>query len=260
MLTAAAAYRGVARDLTRSLDNVAKSPEVARETAYYLENIGKVKSIDDFMANKRVLTYALNAFGLSDVAYAGALIRRVLEGGTDNSSALANKLVDQRYREFANAFNFVRYGGATTAFDITQSGTVDRYKRQVLEQNTGQISEGARLALYFARQAPKVTSGLGLLADKALLNVTQTTLGLSPATSNLSIEAQQKMIEEKLDVSDFKDKSKLDKFLTNFMARWDAANTTSNFGAFNGIATTGVGTVAISTDILAALQKIQRRF
>lgn len=260
VLTAAAAYRGVARDLTRSLDNIAKSPQVARETTYYRENIGKVKSIDDFMADKRLLNYALNAFGLSDVAYAGALIRRVLEGGTDNSDALANKLVDQRYREFAGAFNFVRYGSATTSFDATQSGTVERYKRQVLEQNTGQVSEGARLALYFERQAPNVKSALGLLADRALLSVTQTALGMSPATSNLSIEAQQKLIEEKLDVADLKDRTKLDKFLTKFMARWDAANVASNSNGFTGIATTSVGTVNISTDILAALQKIQRSF
>lgn len=260
MLTAAAAYRGVARDLTRSLDNIAKTPQVSRETTYYLENIGKVKSVDDFMANKRLLNFALDAYGLSDVAYAGALIRRVLEGGTDKSDALANKLVDQRYRDFASAFNFVRYGSATTSFDATQTGTVERYKRQVLEQNTGQISEGARLALYFERQAPKVTSGLGLLADRALLSVTQTALGLSPTTSNLSIEAQQKLIEEKLDVADLKDKAKLDKFLTKFMARWDAANSASNSNSFSGIATTSVGTVNISTDILAALQKIQRSF
>jgi hypothetical protein len=257
VLTAAAAYQSVSRDLTRSLENVAKSPEVARESTYYLERIGNVKSIDDFMADKRLLRYALTAFGLSDVAYAGALIRRVLEGGVDNTDSLANKLVDQRYREFASTFNFVRYDKATTAFDTTQQGTVEMYKRQMLEQNTGSISEGARLALYFARQAPKVKSALGLLADKALLSVTQTTLGLSPSTSNLSIEAQQKLIGDKLDVADLKDSAKMDKFLKRFISRWDANNSSATNG-LSGVVTSGLGGVAISTELLAALQKIQR--
>jgi len=257
VLTAAAAYQSISRDLTRSLDSVAKSPAVARETNYYLENIGKVKSIDDFMANKRLLRYALTAHGLSDVAYAGALIRKVLEGGTDNDDSLANKLVDQRYREFAKTFNFVRYAGATTAFDATQSGTVEMYKRQVLEQNTGTVNEGARLALYFSRQAPKVTSALGLLADRALLTVTQTALGLAPSTSNLSLEAQQKLISDKLDVADLKDGAKLEKFLKRFMARYDADNATTTSSAVS-IMNSGLGSVAISSELLAALQNIRR--
>jgi Protein of unknown function (DUF1217) len=257
VLTAASTYQRVARDLPRALESVAKSPAVARETTYYLEHIGGVKSIDDFMSNQRLLRYALNAFGLSDVAYAGALVRRVLEGGIDKADALANRLVDQRYRDFVAAFNFVRYSKATTSFDVTQKGTVELYKRQVLEQNTGAISEGARLALYFTRHAPNVKSALGLLADKALLSVTQTTLGLSPLTSNLSIEAQQKLISDKLDVADFKDKAKLDKFVARFVARWDASNANVGANAFSS-ANTGAGGVAINAELLAALQKIQR--
>lgn len=257
MLSAAAAYRNISRDLTKSLDSIAKAPAVARDTAYYLEHIGKVKSIDDLMSNKRLLNYALKAYGLSDVAYAGALIRKVLEGGVDKTDSLANRLSDQRYRDFVTAFNFVRYGTATTSFDRTQKGTVDLYKRQTLEENTGNLNEGARLALYFKRQAPNVTSSLGLLADKALLIVTQTALGLSPLTSNLSIESQQKMISGKLDVADFKDSTKLDKFLNNFLVRYDAANSSSDFSSL-ALTSFGLGGVTISADLLTAIQKIQR--
>ena len=51
MLTAAAGYRIIASDLTRSLGATAKRPDVARETAYYLDNIGEVKTIDDIIAD-----------------------------------------------------------------------------------------------------------------------------------------------------------------------------------------------------------------
>ena len=202
MSTATITYRNYAQHLDRSLEAAAKSPQVIRESGHYLSHIVNVKSIDDFMSNKRVLQYALTAFGLSDISYATALVRRLLEGGIDDASALANRFTDQRYRDFVTAFNFARYGDATTAFDRTQQGTVDRYKRQILEQNVGQQSEGARLALYFQRQAPNLTSPLGLLADVALLKVTQTALSLSPYTSNLSIEAQRDLIANRVNIAE----------------------------------------------------------
>ena len=252
MSTATITYRNYAQHLDRSLEAAAKSPQVIRESVHYLSHIVNVKSIDDFMSNKRVLQYALTAFGLSDISYATALVRRLLEGGIDDTSALANRFTDQRYRDFVTAFNFARYGDATTAFDRTQQGTVDRYKRQILEQNVGQQSEGARLALYFQRQAPNLTSPLGLLADVALLKVTQTALSLSPYTSNLSIEAQRDLIANRVNIADFKDPAKLTKFLNRFTALWDLKNPAQ------GTATTALdySRTSIGSSLLAAIQKV----
>lgn len=257
MLSAAATYQNVTRDLTRSLDVVARTPQVTRESAYYLAHIGNVKSIDDLMSNKRVLNYALNAFGLSEISYATAFVRRLLESGVDSSSALANRLADSRYKDFVSTFNFVRYGKTTTTFERTRQGTVDRYRQQVLEENIGDQNEGARLALYFQRKAPTVTSPLGLLADKALLTVTQTALGLSPLTSNLSIEAQQKLIGDKLDVADFKDPAKLSKFINRYLARYDLDNPAVNANTASLISPTSSG-VSIGTDLLMAIQSMRQ--
>ena len=57
-------------------------------------------------------------------------------------------------------------------------------------------NEGVRLALYFQRKAPTITSALSILADKALLKVTQTTLGLPTSMSQAEIETQEAMIEK----------------------------------------------------------------
>ena len=93
-------------NLTRSLKAAADKPQVARETAYYLDNIEKVKSIDDFLADDRIFAYAMKAFGLGDMTYAKAFMRKVLTEGIASSDTFANKLADKRYREFADTFNF----------------------------------------------------------------------------------------------------------------------------------------------------------
>src|SRR5690606_30405707 len=92
-------YRLIARDIDRSLQKVGTQPAVARETKYYLDNISKVKSIDEFVSNTRLFKYAMKAFGLQDMDYAKAFMKKALEGGVKDADSFANKLSDKRYAE-----------------------------------------------------------------------------------------------------------------------------------------------------------------
>jgi hypothetical protein len=257
VLTTFASYQLITRDLTRSLDTTANKPLVARESAYYLDNIENVKSIDDFLGDDRLFGYAMKAFGLGDMSYAKAFMRKVLTEGIDNDKAFANSLSDPRYKAFAEAFNFARYGATTTVFDRTRQGTVDNYVRQTLEEDAGQDNEGVRLALYFSRKAPGVTSAYGLMADAALLKVTQTALGIpSAVTASMDIEKQADLITSKLDVADLKDPAKLKTFLNRFASLWELDNPTSNPASpavlFAQPVEAGVG-----GDLLATLQNLR---
>lgn len=256
VVTTTAAYRMIASDLTRALSNTAKKPQAARETAYYLANIEKVKSIDDFMADKRLYNYAMKAFGLQDMAYAKAFIRKALAGGVDDPDSFANKLADPRYKEMVATFNFARHGALTTVFERTRQGTVDRYMRQTLEEDAGSTNEGVRLALYFERKASGVTSPYGILADPALLKVVQTAFGL-PATMSLqSIEKQAAVIEKRLDIEDLQNPAKVKSLLNRFTSLWELENPSSSAAAPSIVIgqTTAAG---VSQGLLAALQNLK---
>lgn len=224
MLTTATAYRLIANDLPRTLASTAQKPQVAREAEYYLASIGDVKSIDDFLADDRLFAFAMKAFGLGEMTYAKAFIRKALVEGIDDPRSFANRLADPRYREFVQTFNFDRYGAATTSFERAQQGTVDNYIRQVLEEDAGSRNEGVRLALYFQRKAPSLTSVYGILADRALLTVVQTALGLSPVTASADIDRQAEMISRRLDVEELKDPEQLKRFIDRFLSLWEIAN------------------------------------
>ena len=88
VLTTSASYGIITANLTRSLKAAADKPQVARETAYYLDNIENVKSIDDFLADDRIFAYAMKAFGLGDMTYAKAFMRKVLSEGIDEQQQL----------------------------------------------------------------------------------------------------------------------------------------------------------------------------
>jgi hypothetical protein len=250
-------YKLIASDLTAALRRTAEQPMVQRESEYYLAAIENIKSIDEFLKDDRVFKYAMKAFGLQEMDYAKAFMRKVLTEGIDDSDSFANKLSDTRYREFAETFNFARYTTGATIFARARQGTVDRYVRQTLEIEAGQTNEGVRLALYFQRKAVNVETPYHLMADSALLKVTQIALGIPAATSAMDIDRQAAMISKKLDIEDLKEPAKLDKFIERFTAFWEIENPTTP--SISGVIQLFTETESlVSVDLLTQMQKIRK--
>ena len=234
MLSTPLGYKLIASDLTAAIKRTADQPIVKRETEYYLATIPTIKTVDDFIKNDRVFKYAMKAFGLEDMDYAKAFMRKVLAEGIDDSKSFANKLSDRKYYEFAETFNFARYEGAATIFERARQGTVDRYLRQSLEIDAGQTNEGVRLALYFQRKAASVETPFHLMADR-----------------------QADLISKKLDVADLKEPEKLEKFLQRFTALWEIDNpstpplagVTQLFESYDA---------NISYDLLSQMQRVRK--
>ncbi len=221
MTTTTADYLAVTQNLARYQAMTAAEPAVKTATAYYQANIGSVTSISDFVGNYRLLSYALDAYGLGDQINAKALITQVLEGGVSNPKSLANTLSDSRWKAFAAAFNFVGDGAASVSSSSTVRTTTSNFVEQQLESDQGAQDVGVQLALYFQRVAPTVTSEYGILADPNLLEVAQTIFGLSPATSATNIDAQAQTLSKLMPLSDLQDPAKLRQLTERFTAMYD---------------------------------------
>lgn len=255
MTTTYASYQLITRDLTGSLERVAKAPDVSRETEYYLSKIGDVKSIDDFMADTRLYNYALKAHGLEDMAYAKAFIRKVLTEGIADKESFANRLSDSRYSELVKSLNFAEQGTAATAFTRAQQGVVDKYMRQTLEEQAGADNTGVRLALYFERTAPNISSAMDILADDALSQVVRTALGLPDEFAASDVDKQAATIERMIDVKDFQDPEKTGLFLERFTAMWELQHPSENYDPLAVFgSSSGYG---ISPDLLISINSLK---
>ncbi len=232
MPTAIESFQSINRDLTATLKRTSEQPLVARESQYYLENIASIDSIDEFLADDRIFRFAMKASGLEEMTYAKAFIRKVLEEGIDDTKSFANSLTDKRYKDFAERFNFERYDATATTFNRARQGTVDAYVQQALEEGAGQDNEGVRLALYFQRKATSITKTVELLADPALLKVTETLFGINLSSGD--IDRNVARIEKQIAVTDLQDPAKLGKLLTRFTAMWEISQPSST--AAGGIA------------------------
>jgi hypothetical protein len=221
MSTTTSAFLNVNENLARYQAMTADEPAVKTATAYYEANIGGVSSISDLVGNYRLLSYALNAYGLGDYVNDKALITQVLEGGVSNSKSLANTLSDSRWKAFATAFNFVGEGAASVSSAGAVETTTSDYVEQQLESDQGETNVGVELALYFERVAPTVTSEYGILADQNLLEVADTIFGLSSAATTGEIDAQASELSKLMPLSDLTNAKTLDQLLTRFTAMYD---------------------------------------
>jgi hypothetical protein len=220
MTTTTSAYLTVANNLQNMQAMTAKEPAVQTASAYYAANIGKVTSIDDFVGNYRLLSYALDAFGLGAQINSTALIKQVLEGGVSNPDSLANTM--PQWKAFATAFNFVGNGAASISTPTAVATTQSDYVEQQLENNEGQQDVGVQLAMYFNRVAPTVTSEYGILADKNLLEVAETIFGLPSSFSAENIDVQAKTLSQLLPLSDLTNPKQLQQLTERFTAEYDA--------------------------------------
>lgn len=153
VLSTYSSYLIVSKDMNTSLNRVASQSVVKRETEYYQANIGKVETVDDFMSDYRLYSYAMKAHGLEDMIYARAFMKKVLESDLTDSSSFANTLTDNRYQDFAAAFSFA---GSTKAAQSTAqyNDLLGAYEKTFSSQETAINTE----TKYYDKQIDKITN------------------------------------------------------------------------------------------------------
>lgn len=235
-----------------------ESEAVKQETAYFSENIVKVESIDDFLADQRLVDYALRAFRIDALELGRADLMKILEGGVSDPDSPANKHADENVAKFAKAFDFVAFGEETTTHVAPRDVTVAGYMRQTLEENAGTDNEGVRLALYFQRKAPDISSFYQILSDPALAAVVRTALGFPDSFAQADIDRQVTAMEKRLDIEDFTDPERLEKFLSRFSAMWDVNNNAPATASPALALLSGSASFGISGDTLMAIATLKK--
>src|SRR6476620_10729671 len=167
-------YSYITRNLKQALARVEQQTDVAREEAYYKANIGKVKTVDDFMKDYRLYHYATKAYGLEDMAYAKAFMKKVLESDLSDANSFVNKLVDKRYREFAAAFSF---NGSATPVAQSENQTDEMIGLYTATKNS-QVDALASDSTYYSAEIGNISSADQLLNNDRLRNYVYSAFGL----------------------------------------------------------------------------------
>ncbi|MBO0661293.1 DUF1217 domain-containing protein [Jiella sp. MQZ9-1] len=198
----------------------------------YNTGIPKVATMNDLLNQPNVLNFALKAYNLDGAKLSTSDIKAILTSDLSDPNSAAAKYKDDRYLKFAAAFNFDTDGTIKRDSARVQSvsdmlSTQDLYLRQKMEEEAGDENNGVRLALYFKRAAPKVTSAYEFLSDTAMLQVVKTALGLPDQFSSSNIDVQARTLEKKIDITKLGDSDYMERFINRFLAMYDVENSSS---------------------------------
>jgi len=222
------------RTYDRQLETFNQSAELKRDTDYFKENIGNVTSAEDLVADRRLMTVALGAFGLQDDINNTFFIQKMLGDGTTADDALANRFTDSRYQDFSAAFGL----GPGEIPGALKPGFADdiiaRFQANSFEVATGGQDDTMRIALYAERTLSDVVSTEGSDASKwftimgqpPLRNLFETALGLPEAFGQVDIDQQLTVFQERSSrifgvsgPADFAEPEVLDNLISTYLAR-----------------------------------------
>ncbi|NLS16339.1 DUF1217 domain-containing protein [Rhizobium sp. P40RR-XXII] len=137
MISTYLGYVTATKDMASTLARIAKQTTVKSDQQYYDAHIGKIKNVDEFVSDHKLYSYAMKAYGLEDMTYAKAFMKKVLTSDLSDPNSFANKLTDSRYRQFAAAFNF---GGKSknqaAQTDAQKSDTIGLYEQSFANETT----------------------------------------------------------------------------------------------------------------------------
>lgn len=216
-----------------------QTPVIQRDTDYFRENIANAKTAGDLVADRRLLTVALGAFGLDDDIGNKYFIQKILEGGVLNEDALANRLADKRYTAFAKAFGFGDFSVANTQLSDFPDKIISAFQDRQFEISVGEQDSDMRLALGVDRDLDAILAkdttddGLwfSIMGTPTLRRVFETALGLPSNLALGNLDQQLQAFRNKAErvfstgeVSQFADPEIREKMVRLFLARSDAGN------------------------------------
>lgn len=209
-----------------------KSAEIVNDAEYFAANIGDIKTAEDLVGDYRLLKVALGAFGLESEVHNKFFVQQILDQGTIDDKALANKLADPKYAEFSKAFGFGDFDVPNTVLSTFAADITGKYNERAFETAVGNQDESLRLALNFERELPKIaesdksenTMWFSILGSEPLRAVFETALGLPSSFGTLDIDKQVDELRKRTanlmgdgEIAQFADPEALEKLNQRFL-------------------------------------------
>jgi hypothetical protein len=211
-----------------------ESNQIQRDTDYFKETIGSISTAEDLVADRRLLTVALGAFGLDDDLDNRFFIKKMLEEGIVADDALANRFTDTRYHDLVEAFGFGPSEVTRTGLSLFTDEIVESYQTKQFEIAVGDQDPSMRIALYAQSELSEIVSGdtsedqkwFTIMGQPALRELFEGALGLPSSFSQIDIDKQREIFEERTeaifgsgDPSQFESEEAVEMIISQFLVR-----------------------------------------
>jgi len=229
-----AGWRFLQQTYDTQFEAFSKSTELKRDTDYFRDNIGAVSTAEDLVSDRRLLSVTLGAFGLQDDINNRFFIQKMLEEGTTNEDALANRFTDPRYKEMSEAFGF----GPGEYLKTGEAGFVDaiinRFETSSFEVAAGEQDESMRIALYAQHEVAELAGAdksndakwFTLMGDPPMRALFEKALNLPSSIGQIDVDQQLGVFKDRAQavfgtdqLADFANPEMVEDLITKYVVR-----------------------------------------
>ena len=241
-ITGLAGWQFLQRTYDKQFDAFTGSVQVQRDADYFREKIGSITSAEELVKDRRLLGIALGAFGLEGDIENRYFIRKILEDGTADDDALANRLADDRYKDLSLALGLGPGQIPLTGNATMMESLLAKSQTQAFEVAVGEQDNSMRIALFAQRALADLATESGeertkwftMMGQPPLRQFFETALGLPRGFGQIDIDQQMEVFRERTGsltgnnaMSQFTDPDNLEKMTRIYLARAQIAG----FGA-----------------------------
>lgn len=208
----------------------AKKPEVQRDVAAFRKAVAGAKDVKSLLANPAVQKVLLTANGLGDQIGSTGLVTKALTSKLSDPKSVANVLSNPAWKAAAATYDFANKGLAVLKDPKVLNTVASAYAEISWRKSLDAATPGLSDALTFRETAAKVKNAVDILGDPVLRRVVTTTLGIPREIAYQSLEAQEKAINSKVDVKQFKNKDFVESFAKRYLVAAASAGQASSAG------------------------------
>ncbi|WP_137135541.1 DUF1217 domain-containing protein [Rhizobium sp. FKY42] len=246
--------------LLKGTELTSAQTKAKEEVSYYSKQMVEIETASQFLSDSRLVNVLLTSYGVDPKDVSSDFLKQVFSSDLLDPNSFVNQQKDGVWAEILGSFNFDKSGNVSRNVNtgVQSQGKIieieNKYNRQTLEEQQGEANPGVRLALYFERMSPKITSAYDILGDTALLEFFRVSYSLPESFSNMDVDKQAALVEKYMTLSDLKDSDKVAKMISKFTALYDQQNSSASSSALSILNGTGAAS-GISADLLYSLSQ-----
>jgi hypothetical protein len=241
---ALAALSSAETNETKDVAVTASEPSVARDVAAFRAAVAGAKDTTSLLSNAAFMKVFLTSNNLSDQIQYGALARKALMSDINDTTSLANVLTDTRWKTAVQTYDFANKGLSVIQNSSTMDTLANAYAEVTWRQSLDQTTPGLSNALTFRAEASSITSVDQILGDSVMRTVVTTALGIPQQIAYQELEAQEKAITNRLDITKLQDPKFVETFTQRYLlAANDPSNSTSTTPDLTALAVQSAGLV-----------------
>lgn len=216
---------------TSDIQMTAQQPDVARAIGQFTAAVKGATSVQQLLQNPAVLQVLLTANGLGDQTQFTALAQKALMSNPSDPNSLVNQLSDTRWQSVVSTYQFATEGLKVIQNPSTITTIANAYAEVTWRDSLDATTPGLSNALTFRQEASTITSVDQILGDPIMRAVVTTALNIPEQIAFQPLEAQEKAISSRLDLTRFQDPHFVETFTQQYLiaaqaAASDSGNTT----------------------------------